>query len=78
MGLPFLKNKEGSASSPAESIERKPDDEPSYDTVDAVAEDILAAVASKDVSRLKAALQSLIEHIQDLDSAQDQTNMGAS
>ena len=77
MGLPFLKNKEGSASSPAGSIERKPDDEPSYDTVDAVAEDIMSAVSSKDVKRLKAALQSLIEHIQDLDNLQDESNMGA-
>jgi len=77
MGLPFLKNKEGSASSAVESVERKPDDEPSYDTVDAVAEDILSAVASKDVKLLKAALQSLIEHIQDQDTAQDEQTMGA-
>lgn len=75
--LPFLKNRqEGSASGNAEDdpIERKHDDD--YDMLDAVAQDVLAAIAKKDVAMLKAALQSLCEHIQDQDIQQDQSMMG--
>lgn len=71
--LPFLKNRDdGVGVGPVESIERKPDEEAEYGTLDAVAEDLLAAFAKKDKSLVKAALESLVEHIQSQDSAQDQ------
>ena len=70
MPLPFLKHsQEAAGSSPVETITRAPD-EVSYDTLDAIAEDIFHA---KDVASVKAALQSLVEHIQSLDSEQDAT-----
>lgn len=71
--LPFLKNRdEGGASGPAESIERKPDEGGDYDTLDAVAEDLLKAIEKKDAALLKSALSSLCDHIQAQDVAQDE------
>ncbi len=73
--LPFLKNKqEGSVSGPIESQERKHDD--GFDMLGAVADDLLAAIEKKDKGALKAALEALCEHIQDLDSEQDQLMEG--
>lgn len=71
MGLPFLKNKEGSMSAPVETVTRKPDEQPDMDMLDACAHDMLQALDKKDVSMLKAALQALVEHIQDMDQTQD-------
>ncbi len=69
--LPFLKNRDdGVGQGPVETVERKPDDD-SYDMLDAVAEDILAAIEKKDAGALKAALSSLCDHIQSLDQEQD-------
>lgn len=70
--LPFLKNREGGASAPIETIERTPDEPADYDMLDAVAEDLLAAIAAKDKGLLKSALASLCDHIQGMDMAQDQ------
>lgn len=70
--LPFRKRQDdGVGVGPVEVKERKPDEEPSYGMLDAVAEDILAAVASKDPVLLKEALMALVEHIQDADELQD-------
>lgn len=71
--LPFLKNREeGAQSGPIEKLERKPDQGDDYDMLDAVAEDLLAAIAAKDKGLLKSALASLVDHIQMTDLAQDQ------
>jgi hypothetical protein len=56
---------------PVEALKRKPDEEPDYEMLDAVAEDILHAVETKDARLLKEALSSLIDHIQDLDEVAD-------
>lgn len=70
MGLHFTKNRDdGVGVGPVETIERKHDDD--YDTLSAVAEDMLAALEKKDLGRLKAALASLVTHIQTLDIEQD-------
>lgn len=74
--LPFLKNRDdGVGVGPIETIERKPDDGDSFDMLDAVAEDLLAAIEKKDKKLLKAALAALCEHIQDEDEAQDAAQM---
>lgn len=74
--LPFLKNREeGGMSGPVETIEREPDDGEGYDMLDAVAEDMLAALAAKDKGMLKSALSSLVEHIKSEDAQQDQGAM---
>ena len=73
----IVKNqKEGSASDDDDPVERKPDKD-SWDLLDAVAEDLLKAFERKDRGMVKAALQSLCEHIQDQDTEQDQAMMGA-
>ena len=70
--LPFLKNRDdGVASGPAEVKEREHDED--FDLLGAVAEDLIAALHAKDAKMVRAALEALCEHIQDLDSAQDQT-----
>jgi hypothetical protein len=71
--LPFLKNKlEGSASGPVETIEREPDEgAEQFDLLDAVAEDMLTAIETKDKKLLKSALEALLEHIQEEDKEQD-------
>jgi len=72
--LPFMKNKqEASFSGDDDTITRNHDD--SYDTLDAVAEDLLAALGQKDKKMVKAALQALCEHIKDLDITQDEQTM---
>lgn len=72
--LPFLKNKkEGSVSAPIEIIEREPDEgAESFEMLDAVVDDMLEAIHSKDKGLLKSALEALIEHIQDIDAVQDE------
>jgi hypothetical protein len=72
--LPFLKNKqEGSMAGPVETIEREPDEgSDSFGMMDAIAEDILDAIASKNKASLKSALEALCEHIQDMDEEQDE------
>lgn len=74
--LPFLKNRDdGAASMPMETKERSPDEDASYDMLDAVAEDLLMAIEKKDKSLLKSALSALCDHLQDMDSQQDQSMM---
>ncbi len=64
--LPFLKNeKEGSMS---ESVEP----EAEYGEMDAVADDIMSAIESKDRNLLKSALESLKELLKSDDETQDQ------
>lgn len=77
MPLPFLKNqKEGGAAGPVETVTRTPDDEGDMDLLDAVAEDLLAAVKAGDKALLKSALESFIAHIQTQDEAQDLAAFG--
>lgn len=72
--LPFRRNQdEGVAAGPVETVTRDHDD--TLDMLSAVAEDILAAIERKDKSRLRAALDALCAHIQDLDETQDQATM---
>lgn len=78
--LPFLKNqKEGGGSSPVEHVEfgaeeGAPDEE--FGLLDAVAEDLLMAIERKDKKMLKAALESLMDHIKADDEVQDLETMG--
>jgi len=74
--LPFLKNKlEGSSSGPVEVIERDPDEgAEQFDLLDAVADDVMAALESKDKKLLKSALEALCEYIQQEDIEQDKQN----
>lgn len=75
--LPFLKNRDdGVGVGPVEVKERKPDEDKEFGTLDAVAHDLLAAIESKDVRYLKEVLSALCDHIQDMDSEQDQNLMG--
>lgn len=77
--LPFLKNRDdGVAQGPVETIRRKPDEgEDDYSMLDAVAEDILAAIERKDKKLLKEALSALVEHIESSDEDQDEQMLGA-
>lgn len=71
--LPYLKNKEGSASSHVEVLTRDHDE--SYDMLDAVAEDLSYALSMQGKERkstIKAALESLCEYIRTVDMAQDE------
>lgn len=55
--LPFLKlNKEAGASGPVESVKRQPDEDSEYDMLESAAEDLIAAVHSKDVKLARSAL----------------------
>lgn len=70
--LPFLKHRDdGGMAGPVESIERKPDEGAEFDMLDAIAEDLLMAFEKKDKMLLKSAIESLVEHIQSQDQAQD-------
>jgi len=58
--LPFLKNKhEGSASMPVESVKREHDED--YDMLESAAEDLIAAVHSKNVKAVASALKAAFE-----------------
>ncbi len=71
--LPFLKNRDdGAGVGPVETLERKPDEEAEFGTLDAVAEDLLSAIEKKDKKLLRSALESLVSHIQSEDVEQDQ------
>lgn len=60
--LPFLKkDKEASVSMPAEVLKREPDEEPEYDSLNAAAEDLMHALASKDIGAIANALRSAFE-----------------
>ena len=75
--LPFLKNRnDGVAAGPVETAQRKPDEGSDFGTLDAVAEDFLAAIEKKDKKLLKSAFEALCDHIQSLDEVQDQEMMG--
>lgn len=68
--LPFLKNNnDAAAAGPVEVQEREHDD--GFDMLDAVVDDLLAAIEKKDKGLLKSALQSFAEHLRDIDEQQD-------
>lgn len=72
MPLPFTKNRDdGVGSSQTPVIERKPDEPKEFDMLDAVAEDLLAAIEKKDVTLVKEALSALASHISDQNSMED-------
>lgn len=75
--LPFLKRKQEASYSESvdDEVTRKPDNEPEYDMLDAIAEDMLAAVSKKDVNLLKDALRSLLDHARAEDYEQDAKEM---
>lgn len=60
--IPFLKkNLEASASSPIESVERKPDEGAEYDVLESAAEDLCRAIDAKDYKSIAAALRAAFE-----------------
>lgn len=59
--LSFLKNKEASASSPIESVERKPDEGAEYDVLESAAEDLCHAIKAEDYKAVAAALRAAFE-----------------
>lgn len=70
MGLPFLREKDGFAQGPVETQVRTPDDGEGYDHLDALADDILAAIEKKDRRMLRSALEALCELVRE-ESGQD-------
>jgi len=74
MTMPFNRLKEGSFSIPDDKITRSPDheeEESEMTLLDACAEDMLAAIASKDKEMLKEVLQAFAQHILDIDAELD-------
>jgi len=73
--IPFLKKKQEASISegPDEVKIRKPDEEAEFGLLDAVVEDILEAIQSKDKGLLKSALAALIDHIKEEDEIQDES-----
>jgi hypothetical protein len=63
---------EGVGSEPPEALRRESDKPDDFGILDAVAEDLLLAIENKDKGRLKAALESLCDHIATKDEQQDQ------
>jgi hypothetical protein len=60
--IPFLKRKdEASISAPADKIQRKPDEEPEFDTLEAAGQDLIDAIHSKDAKAVAAALRAAFE-----------------
>lgn len=72
--LPFLKNRqEGSVSGEVETKERAHDED--FDMLGAVADDLLDAFKAGDRRLLRDALEALVEHVRDMDIAQDTQEM---
>lgn len=75
--IPFLKKKqEASISGPVDEVKmRKPDEDSQmdFDLIDAIAEDIMEALHTNNVSTLKEALIAFAEHIKEQDEIQDQS-----
>lgn len=72
--LPFLKDKtDVAASMPPET--KRVSDGSDYELLDAVAEDMLSAFKAGDRGRLKSALQSFAEYLQEMDEEQDEQLM---
>lgn len=60
--IPFLKHsKEASVSGPIDIEKRKPDEESEYDALEAAAEDLGNALASKDFKAAAAALRAAFQ-----------------
>lgn len=70
--LPFLKKKDEQVASTSESIKRKSDDDMAIDMIDAIADDMLAAMKAHDKEMLKQALEALVEHIKEEDEESDE------
>jgi hypothetical protein len=72
--LPFLKNKEATVQSNAEdeALMRKPDDGEPYEALDAIVDDMAAALPGANKKLLKSALESLCEYIRQEDQEQDE------
>lgn len=68
--LPYLKHEKesGSASSDPEDGE--------FTMLDAIAEDLLAALKKSDKTLVKTALQALCEYLQEEDQEQDEETLG--
>lgn len=67
--LPFLSNKKSGTTSAPVKIE-------DYDMLDAVVDDFMEAMARRDKSLLKNALEGLCQHIMTMDIEQDQEMFG--
>jgi hypothetical protein len=61
--LPFLKHKQdGSSSTPPDSVKRPPDEgAEEFDSLESAAEDLIAAIHSKNVKAVTAALRAAFE-----------------
>ena len=72
--LPFLKNKdEGGDSNPIKHISMSDrEDDSDFGMLDAIAEDLMQAISTKNIKQLKSVLEALCEHIQEQDEQQDQ------
>lgn len=72
--IPFLKKKqEASVSAGPDEIKmRKPDEAQEFELLDAVVEDFMEAIQTKNKRLLKMALEALIDHIKEEDEIQDE------
>lgn len=72
--IPFLSKKDEKSQDSAVTgvIKRKPDDGEEMHMLEAVAEDMLAAMKANDKEMLKQALEALVEHIKEEDEQSDQ------
>lgn len=63
MGFPIFlnKKKEASVSAPVESVERKPDHEPEYDSLHSAASDLKQALDEGNTAAIAAALRAAFE-----------------
>jgi hypothetical protein len=75
--IPFLKDRhEGGISAPVEvTIKRTHDEDPDFGMLDAIVEDMIEAIHSKNKKLLKGALEALVEHMQEQDEIQDAEEM---
>ena len=69
MTLPYLKHEQEAGSAAMDS------EDADYSMLDAIVEDFLACIKRPDKSTMKAALQALIEHMQEADQKQDSETM---
>ena len=72
--LPFLKQRQetNAIGDEDQASMRRPDEESSYDMLDAIADDLLYAFEKKDKSMVKDALEALCEYVRQEDMEQDE------